>query len=126
MMQKTAARLAAALSAAWKAKGASSALAEAITQRKAVTATRQPGRFHLTSWTWRWRAGSCGFSLKEHRARNHIRPRRELIEIKLCGFLLMWELRRQLQCPLPLRERAARTARQTRLGEGYFSANETL
>ncbi len=38
MMQKTAARLAAALSAAWKAKGASSALAEAITQRKAVTA----------------------------------------------------------------------------------------
>ncbi|GAB9073982.1 hypothetical protein BDS110ZK4_07740 [Bradyrhizobium diazoefficiens] len=37
-MQNTAATLAAALSAAWKAKGASSALAAAITQRKAVAA----------------------------------------------------------------------------------------
>jgi hypothetical protein len=37
-MPKTTAKLAAALSAAWKAKAESSALAEAITQRKAVTA----------------------------------------------------------------------------------------
>jgi len=38
MMQNTAATLAAALSAAWKAKAVSSALADAITQRKPVTA----------------------------------------------------------------------------------------
>src|SRR5512139_1552036 len=38
MMTKTAAALAAALREAWKANGASSALAAAITQRKAVTA----------------------------------------------------------------------------------------
>src|SRR5581483_466223 len=85
MMKNTAARLAAALSPAWKAKGASSALAEAITQRNAVTANTtakplSPGviDFEIEGW------GIADSRLKEHAARNHIHPRGELIEIKIC------------------------------------------
>src|SRR3954470_13410959 len=89
MMTKTAARLAAALSAAWNAKGASSALAEAITQRKAVTANTtarplSPMDMDLETEGWLI-ADSLS---KEHRARNHIHPRGELIEIKICVLVL--------------------------------------
>ncbi|BAL78431.1 hypothetical protein S23_52370 [Bradyrhizobium cosmicum] len=89
MTKNTAAMLAAAPSAAWKANGASSALAAAITQRKAVTAntTARPLSpmvmdFEMEGWLMR-------ILSEEHEARNHIHPRGELIEIKTDGFLLM-------------------------------------
>src|SRR4051794_8084255 len=105
MMQKTAARLAKAPSAAWKAKGASSALAEAITQRKAVTANRTARPLSPDVMDFEMEGWFIADSLsKEHSARNHIHPRGELIEIKGDGFLLMRVMRRQLQCP-PLRKR---------------------
>ncbi|MGY3294186.1 hypothetical protein ACVWWP_007253 [Bradyrhizobium sp. LM3.6] len=72
MMQNTAARLAAALSAAWKAKGASSALADAIKQKKAVTANTtarplSPGVMDLERAGWLMRI----LSERTHRQKPH-------------------------------------------------------
>ncbi|GEC49431.1 hypothetical protein BJA01nite_70730 [Bradyrhizobium japonicum] len=88
-MPKTTATLAAALSAAWKANGVSSALAAAITQRKAATANTtarplSPAVIDLEMEGW----GIADSLSKEHAARNHIHPRGELIEIKMCVLAL--------------------------------------
>src|SRR4051812_29147528 len=86
-MQNTAARLAAALSAAWKAKGASTALAAAITQMKAVTANTTARPLSPVVIDLEMEGWLIADSLsKEHAARNHIRPRGELIEIKESRF----------------------------------------
>src|ERR1700757_4452212 len=85
-MTKTAAMLAAALSDAWKANGASSALAAATTPRKAQTANTTARPLFPTVMDLEMEGWLMRILSEEHGARNHIQARGELIEIKLAGF----------------------------------------